>query len=434
MGILDGRRLACTALVCTAAAIISTVLLSGCGSTVSGTANAGEMDVRKLEVGQYSTVPLDARDDYQHDVFKGRELAAGRLMDAVVTGVEVDPTFNHSVKAKALIDSSDYGALAYTTRPVLEQNKMQFGFTASASSQPLPDHFVSGGSGYSPLGGAETNPDTTGFNVTVLQFPDQQLAQSAADQTEAVDFAMAADQNARVTLDKQPNARAHWRPGVPSMAATLATGQYVVTIFVQQTKPDLDGLKALAEKVLAAQLPLLDKVPALSQRDILRLDYDPDGMIRRTLHPKDYSTPNAQDEITRTPRGYLHFAEDQAAWKKLLDAGGVDKISDTKNGALLFRARDVAAATTLWSGINAITPVSDDKSAAVPDMSCAESPKAANPNDQTAWSTDAWNHNSRFVCTVHYDRYVARVASSQLADAHLRAAAQYALLANSQFM
>lgn len=433
MAILDTRRSTARGVLHVAALIMTAAVLSACGSTVSGTSNAGEPDVRKLDVGQYPTQPLDTRGTYSHELYKGKELATGRLADAVVTGADVDPMFNHSVNADTLTDPFTSGVLAASTAPILQQNKMEFAFSASASTQSLPATFIPRGSGYRPLGGAETNADATSFNVTVMQFPDQQLAQAAAEQTEATDFAVAADHNVRVTLDKQPNAKAHWRPGIPSMSATLASGLYVVTIFVQQPKPELDGLKSLAEKVFAAQLPLLDKLPPLSEREILRLDYDPDGMIRRTLHPTGYASPDASDEITRTPRGYLHYAEDQAAWKNMLDGSGVDRIANTKKGALLFRARDAAAATTLWSGINGITPGSDDKPMGVPGVSCAEKP-AQNPNDRSTWSLDAWNHDHSFVCTLHYDRYVARVAGSQLADVHLRAAAQYALLANSQFM
>ncbi|MGW4529492.1 DUF7373 family lipoprotein [Nocardia sp. NPDC004340] len=430
MGILNtrqptGRR---------AFGVIAIVLLSagaaGCGSTVPGTSAAGEIDVRKLDVGKYPTEPFDTRANYQHAVISGKELAAGRLQGAVVSGLDVDPMFSHSVLARTLTNPYTAGVFANSVAPILQTNRMQFAFSAGASTHPLPDKFISQNILiYHPLGGAETIAEATSFNVAVVQFPDQALASSSAEQMEATDFSVAADQNVSVTLDKHPNAKAHWRPGVPSMSATLATGQYVVSVFVQQPKPELDGLKALVEKVLAAQLPLLDQLSPLSERDTLRLDYDPDAMLRRTLHPAGYASPDAENEITRTSRGYLHFADDQAAWKRLLDGSGVDRVSNTKNGALLFRARDTAAATTLWSGIKDITPNSDDKPAGVPGVSCAE-----NPNAKPSMSLDAWNQSSRFVCTLHYDRYVARVAGSQLSDVHLRAAAQYALLANSQFM
>lgn len=430
MGILSSRQRGGGGVSSAAVLILSAAVLTGCGSTVSGTAVSGEVDVRKLEVGKYPTEPFDTRATYRHESLSGKQLAIGRLADAVVTGPEVDPTFGHGVLTDTLADPFTSGVLAHSVAPVLANNKMMFAFSASASTHPLPEKFISQDILiFHPLGGAEANPDATSFNITVAQFPDQQLAQTAAEQMEATDFDLAADQNVRVTLDKQPTAKAHWRPGIPSMSATLATGQYVVTIFVQQPKPELDGLKSLSEKIFAAQLPLLDKLPPLSERDVLRMDYDPDGMLRRTLHPAGYANPDADDEVTRSPRGYLHYAEDQAAWKRMFDDSGVDRVSSARDGALLIRARDTAAATKLWSGINTITPGSDDRSIGFPDVSCAENPKA-----KPTKSLNAWNRSSRFVCTLHYDRYVAQVAGSQLADVHLRAAAQYALLANSQFM
>ncbi|MFD7841539.1 hypothetical protein ACFV4K_01185 [Nocardia sp. NPDC059764] len=430
MGIFRMRRASRRGVFGSAAILLTASIVAGCGSTVSGNSTAGEIDVRKLEVGKYVTEPFDTRATYLHEVLAGKQLATGRLADAVVTGPDVDAMFGHSVLTDTLVDPFSSGVLARSVAPVLQNNKMMFAFSASASTHPLPDKFISQDFLiYHPLGGAEANPEATSFNVTVLQFPDQQLARTAAEQMEAADFGIAADQNVGVTLDKQPSVKAHWRPGIPSMSATMASGQYVVSVFVQQPKPELEGLKALVEKVFAAQNPFLERLPPLSDRDVLRLDYDPDGMLRRTLHTVDYADADADDEITRTPRGYLHYAGDETVWKRLLEDNGVDRISTARNGALLFRARDAAGATALWSGINGITPDSDDKPMGVPGVSCAENPKA-----KTTRSLKAWNQYSRFVCTLHYDRYVARVAGSQLADVHLRAAAQYALLANSQFM
>lgn len=93
----------------------------------------------------------------------------------------------------------------------------------------------------------------------------------------------------------------------------------------------------------------------------------------------------------------------------------------------MLRARDSKAAASLWSEINAMTPGSVDKPADVPDVACTEKQHPKPPGYSSAWDA-----SDRFMCTLRYDRYVARVASSQLTDAHQRAAAQYALLANSQ--
>lgn len=432
---LVAHRFAGRAVVGTIAVLLGVSSLSGCGSQTSGSPTAGEVDVRQLAVGNYPTDPLDVRMSYQHSGASGKKIALARLADNVVIGADVDAKFSHNVLALSL-DSTNAtlnSVLAGAVQPVLESNGFIFGFSAAASTRELSASRLRDHSGnFNPFNGAAGDPEATAFNVTVLQFPDQQRAQAAADQMEAADFAVAADQNVRVTLAKQPNAKAHWRPGVSSMAATMAYGQYVVNVYVAQPKPDLDALRGLAEQIFAAQLSLLEKAPALSPHEIFRLDYDPDAMQRRTLHPKGWLNPHPIDEATHTPRGYLHYADDQVAWKQLLDDNGVDRISTASSGGLLFRARDAESAAKLWSGINGAAGANAEAPAKVPDVSCT-----AKPGDESGaswWASSVAGTSTAYVCTLHYDRYVARVAGPQLVDVQQRAAAQYALLANAQYM
>ncbi|MFE3188690.1 hypothetical protein ACFXHA_06745 [Nocardia sp. NPDC059240] len=421
------------------AGVLAAAALTGCGQ-VSGNPAASELDVRKLAVGNYPTDPLDLRVQDFYGSTDGSALARGRLADNIVIGSDVDPMFGHNALVRYLSSTRNTqyaNVLPNAILPALAANGMMFGFSAAASTQSLavsavqqaPDTF-------NPFGGAKDGPQATSFNVTVLQFPDPQKAKTAAEQIEAADFAVAADQNAHVTLDHQPDAKAHWRPGIPSMAATLAHGGYVVNVYVAQPTADLDSMRKLTDQVFAAQLPLLDQAPALSPREIFRLKYDPDLMMRRTLHPKDYLSPQHLFEITHTPRGYLHAVEDQATTKRLLDDNGVDRISTARAGGLLFRTRDAKAATAFWTAINAKSGTSVDAPQGIPDATCVE-----NPNPKTGWSLtgdaesdDAWDAMNKYTCTVHYDRYVARVASNQIIDAQQKAAAQYALLANSQYL
>ncbi|MGW2660293.1 DUF7373 family lipoprotein [Nocardia tengchongensis] len=432
MKILDARRPCGRTALGALTLLVTTAVLAGCG-TVTGMPEAGEFDVRKLSVGKYPTDPLDTRMSYVHSKSFGEELAIGRLGDSVVIGPEVDPSFTHGVMSLSLDVPLALGlVLSMVAEPVVERNNMMFGYSASASTKPLSAARDSESLlAFSPFGGAKPDPDATSFNVTVLQFPDQQRASTAAEQMEAADFDVASDQNQRITLDQQPEAKAHWRPGIATMGTTLAHGQYVISVFVQQPKPEVAELKKLTEKVLAAQLPLLEQTPPLSARDTLRLDYDPQNMIRRTLHPGTYASPNAVNEVTRTPRGFLHNVDDQPKWKLLLDNNGVDSTATTRNGALLIRARDAKAATSLWSSIAGAAASPADQSVDVPDTACAET-ASPNTKPQRYDDEDAWDKSDRYVCTLHYNRYVARVAGNQLADVKQRAAAQYALLANSQ--
>ncbi|MGW2660280.1 DUF7373 family lipoprotein [Nocardia tengchongensis] len=403
-----------------------TIALVGCGSTVSGSPAAGEADLRKLAVGNYPTTPLDLRATYTHTSYDGRSIAVARLADAVVSGADIDPSFSYT----ALTRTDPNYVIAKVAQQVLTDNHLMLTYSTSVSDHPrLETLYIDQSSGISsPLGGWENDTTATTFNVTVMQFPDEQSARTAADGIEAADFEVAPTENSRVSLDKYPTAKAHWRTGIPSMAAAISHGQYVINVFVRKPAPELDGLKALATKILDTQLPLLDRTPPLSQRDILYLDYDPADMLRRTLHPGDYPKPS-QDEVTRTPRGFLHTLDEQAPWKRLLDDNGVDLTSSTTKGALLLRARDPKSAADLWSGIKGLIK---DSAEAPPGLSAATC--ALNPSPNRSSYSQGWNFNDRYVCTVYYDRYVARVGGPQLLDAQQRAAAQYALLAKSQYL
>ncbi|WP_405489195.1 hypothetical protein [Nocardia sp. NBC_00511] len=431
--IFDSRSISCRTALGVLTLSITTAVLTGCGA-VSGNPVPGEIDIRKLSVGTYPIEPLDSRFSYSHTISGGLELATGRIDDAVVSGPDVDPSITHGVLSVNLQIPEGLGlVLSSVAKPVAESNNMLFGSSASASTKPLSNVRAANiGEVYAPFGPYTPDPSATSFNVTVLQFPDEQRAGAAAEQMEAADFNVAADQNQRVTIDSHPDAKAHWRPGIPSMGTTIAHGHYVVSIFVQQPNPELAGLKSLTEKILAVQLPLLEKLKPLSRRDMLRLDYDPQGMMRRTLHPEKGALPHSESEITRTPRGFLHNVDDQSTWKKLLEDNGVDSTATALDGGLLLRARDSNAATALWTGITSATTAPADKQADVPDTVCTETSNTVKPYrfDQE----DAWDHSDRFICTLHYDRYVARVAGTQLADVTQRAAAQYALLVNSQYM
>ncbi|MFE3756952.1 hypothetical protein ACFXO9_21835 [Nocardia tengchongensis] len=426
-----GRRLFGTAAL-GLAAVAAMPALTGCGHDVSGTAAAAEIDVRQLQVGNYPTDPLEIRTTYLRGWENAKTLAVARLADSMVIGADVDPMFAHTLLSRELASPSGASmVLADPVQPVLEQNQMVYGYSAAASTEArdtMQGFEVS--HNFQPFGGVILSPTATSFNVTVIQFPDPQQAQAAGEAMEAADFDVAPDQNARVTLDRTTAAKAHWRPGVPSLAATLSDGRYVVSVFVQTPTADLNGLRSLADKVFAAQLPLLDNAPGLSNTEMFRLDYDPDAMLRRTLHPAQYMSIAADTEITHTPRGYLHYIEAPEAWKPLLDANGVDRISTAAGGGLLFRARDDKAAFALWSGIPTVTTNSAELAGTVPDTACT---RTANPGVDYPWvAYSAWNHKDNYVCTLHYHRYVAQVASDQLFDAQQKAAAQYALLANSQ--
>lgn len=405
------RRFRMTALLA-----ITAATLAGCGSGVTGTATPGEIDIRTLDVGKYSTLPLDLRYDYIPRMRTAIELATQRLADHVVNGADIDPAFTFGTGAVSMISTETATrVLADATAPVLDANKMMFGFS---------------------VGHSDKQPDKTGktvegssfTTVTVLQFRDPAAAAKAATELDDTDFTVAPDRNERVALPKYPDAHAHWRPGVASIGSTIAHGNYVVNAYVGVKDPELPKLTALASKVLDAQLPLLDSLPPLTPEGVLRLPFDADHMLRRTLNPGESFRPDFRAMAVAEPRGFLHRVADQAYWRRVATETGMDRYAtageDYDGPSMLFRARDAQAAKQLAGAVleHGYSGVADAP-AGFPDGKCGQT--VADP------AAGLTTRNKRFRCTVSYRQYTAVVDSDQIADAHQRAAAQYALFANS---
>ncbi|MTE11618.1 DUF7373 family lipoprotein [Nocardia aurantiaca] len=397
---------------------LAATALTGCGSHVGGTALPGEIDVRTLDVGNYVTEPLETRFHYYPSLHEGVVLAAMRLDGQVVTGPEVDPRFRYATGSKHFDTAAEAaGILATGSESVLRDNQMLFGFAASSADQPKPQyHDLPAGAG--------------SILTFVMQFPDAAAASKAAADLERVDFQVAADANQTVSLAKYTDAHTHWRPGIPTMGSFLAHGSYVVNTFTTWKEPDLAELTDLTQKIYDAQVPLLDALKPVDREGILRLKWDPDGMLRQQLNPDGFGLPYFESEFSGGERGFLHRVNDQEHWRRVLADSGVDRFAlsgfDFEGPSLLFRARDADAARTLWSAIlGTAYPGAVDAPPKVPGARCGEGP--------VAYDVDGYVETKvkRYRCAIVYRRYVATVDSDQLADVYQRAAAQYALMANS---
>lgn len=414
------------------AAIALTVLaVSACGQTVTGSPGAGEIDVRKLEAGKYPTQPMDSYYSYTHSLRSGTSLAITRLADHVVLGNDIDSKLRYGTGIQAVDQPDDVASsMAEQSKEVAKRNKMQFGFiSGSSDTEPVPHNKVPATS--------------TLVTVTVLQFPSADAASTASREFEEADFNVNPEENKAVPISKFPTANAHWRPGTPTIGSTIAHGNYTVSVFVSTATTDLSLLTSLVEKTYTVQLPMLDELRPLSPEEVLRAEHDPEDMKRRVLDPSKTAVPGVGDMATNRPHGFLHFETDREASKKLYSDGNVEYVtmgqayssqtysyskgiaqsfgtgsSKLLDGAILFRSRDEDSAKTLWSSFvgkpdASMTPVD------IPESKCAEEPMP-------------WSSAKHFTCVVRYRNYVGTVWSTQPQDAQQRAAAQYAVLANSQ--
>ncbi|MBF6161204.1 DUF7373 family lipoprotein [Nocardia cyriacigeorgica] len=389
-----------------ALAMAATAALAGC-SSVPGTAIPGEPDIRGFATGSYPTTPLDLRWEYNPTLLDGLQLAIMRLSDNVVNGIDIDPKLKYNRGAAGFDDSeSATDLLADVNGPVLDRHGFMFGLgITSADRAKKPDKSVG----------------ETAVTIGVLQFRDDKAAEAAARELDQTDFAVAPDLNKPVELKNYPDAHSHWRPGIPTLGSTMAVGSYVINLLLSWPSADLDALTALAEKTYAAQIPLLEQLPALSKREVAALPFDQESMFQRILTSEDFFfSPRVGSVATHTPRGLLHWVGEPTDVQKAMADSGIDRVA-IADDTYLWRARDADGAvkfadtrlkSSRWNSI--------DAPPGVPEARCAED---ASPSDS----------DHKYVCVVRYGHYTAQVQSGQPVDVKQRAAAQYALLATSQY-
>lgn len=398
-------------------ALLAVCLLTAACST-PGHPVETHVDLSTLDVGDYDTEPL--AEPSPGDGKYGRIIESERMGEAIIDPTEADPAakFNLSVGIAAL-PTSDYAVrrLGDATKSVLDQQRLLAGFW---------------------VGGSDTKSDSAQIgrmhrlSVVLLRFPDETTAQAAATGIDAADLAVSPD-NVAVTIPGYAAAHSHRRPDVPTLAATLAHGAFVISVLVQLPDTDLTALTDIAAKSFAAQLPALDRFQATPADKFATLALDRDGMLRRALPTKRGQWPvpaissitgggaaNWDDPIVDTgvvfgPR-VVYFKYGRFGGPGL---PGADAFAKVGFGGVL-RFTDVAAAHRY----SFRTPDASQYEivaapAGVPDARCIKdiSPAAV--------------AEVRYACRVMVHRYVGMILSADLQDAQRRAAAQYMLLVKS---
>lgn len=387
-------------------------LLAGC-ATVSGTATPGELDVRGLDVGSYTTAPADV--EIGRTAADGPILEGLRMGGAVVFPQDLDPalTYNWGTDVldtpRRVVDTS---AASNVNLPTLERHRMIVAFDIAQGSRAFDKNVPA----------IDTDAKVT--RVVLMRFPGQSTAADAARDLAATDFGVSPD-NRPVPIPGYPGAHAHWRPGIKTIGALFAHGEIVVSLFLQHPSPDVDALARRVAQVLDAQVPLLDQFTPTAPEQLADLPRDPDDLLRRTLIP---GPPNQRIAISSreyaawTGRASRHYrasepAELAAAW----DRGGVDSVAHSYT-TTLFRFRDQAGANafgTTWRDTLSDAAREIPGPDAVPGAYCAERRASGN--------TPAVAR-----CYVSYRNYGGFVSGPEAGAVRKQAAAQYALLANAQ--
>ncbi|MGW4124019.1 DUF7373 family lipoprotein [Nocardia sp. NPDC004711] len=385
-----------TAITC----LTLTVLLSGCGR--SGTPVPGELDVRTLDTGSY---PVNRYTYDRNNAGKGNTLEGIRMTAAVAPAVKIDSHLNigrGGVVLSTVDDVVNVSHLSSAVKGVLTNRGFVAGFAASGSDRE----------------DVNDNPDPNGTTITtrVLRFPSADNAKLAARELEDTDFNVALNVNQKLTLPDYPDAYAHWRPGVPNIGLTMARKDFVISLFILRPSADQKDLLSWAKKTLDAQVPTLDAFQETPNDQISQLPVDPDRLLARTLvTDRDHKTVDP-DNFAVFPANWLILpSDDMAYWTKLVSDGGADEMSSA-DGNFVIRLRDGKAGadfvTGMISNLQESATSGPDK---VPDVKCVHRTSDKTPSR----------------CYVSYKQYVGVVNGTNDSDAQRKAAAQYALLANS---
>src|ERR1700757_4876581 len=369
------------------------------------------VDLSKLDVGHYGTQPRTLPGPTTEE--QGRYLEAFRLAEGIANLYQVDSKLDHLYGLATPDPKRASTAIAGTgtpiVQPVLEKYGMVSGYMVEAYSKRIQEF--------------ARDPSGDGQLVLLTSFPSDDAAAKAAAEMDATDFAVNPD-NQHVTIPGYPQAKAHYRAGFTSMAATLARRSFVVSIVTSSsTAPDLDSLTLRVQRTFDVQGPLMDQLLPADDAGLTSIPLDPDHMLSRVF------IAGEQPNISATygsmgPRAVILCATSVAVKDGLFGSAGVDRCAITPESQLLRAQDDAAASALLPKLVQAEGEYVDHEVAGpdgLPNARCWE-------RKQVIWSDNA---NFRFVCGVSFGRYVAFVSRNEEKAARQRAAAQYAILVNS---
>ncbi|MGW4247888.1 DUF7373 family lipoprotein [Nocardia sp. NPDC004722] len=382
------------------------VLASACA--IAGTPHATPPDLLGLDLTGYGDRPLSAPADTAY----GGLLESARMSEAVVSPSAIDPALRTVAAAPVPAPASAVGILADATVGDLARYGMLAGFS---------------------IGGTDTDsgPPQPGASravrLTVLRMRDETAAIDAARRIDADDAAVNRD-NVDVPFPEYFATYGHWRPYVASMAATLAHGPFVVTLYLTAATTDRAALRAMATTAFDTELPRLDAFAATPAESLPTLPLDPAGMLGRTLPADPGKWPYPQVFVhddsriagwggQRDATGVVYGPVEAAAWSGFTDAA--PEAMAVAGSTHLLRFSDAVAARKALRQRRAATlpQFAAAPPPGLPDALCLADRVAVSNGDAQA-----------VVCLVLHGRYLAVVYGPEETTAHRKASAQYALL------
>lgn len=390
-------------------------LLTAC--TIAGTPQAVTPQLGRLDLAGYSGQPM-AEPAAAGETY-GALMESVRMADAVVSPREVDPELSNIAATPVPTPADAVGILADVTVPTLIAHGMLAGFSIGGTDDP---------SGTPVIGNARS------VRITVLRMRDNVAAIDTAHDIDSVDYDYNRD-NVTVRFSEYFATHGHWRPNVPTFAATLAHGPYVVTLFITDSTTDRATLRGLATTAFDAELPRLDAFVPTAAEALPTLPLDPDGLLSRlvpiTAGKWPYPTLFRDDDGRIAGWGGQRSA-DGVVYGPLLaqlwldrpeqDVIPVEAMAVSGSARLLRFADPVDARKAL----RRLTETHADQPnvhspAGVPDAVC-----------QHESAADPATHTDGYSCLVLDGRYLALVPAATEPDVQRKAAAQFAVLATDQ--
>ncbi|WP_405490908.1 hypothetical protein [Nocardia sp. NBC_00511] len=390
-------------------------LLTAC--TVAGSPQAAPPRLGRLDLDGYSgralAEPAAAGETY------GALMESVRMADALVSPLAIDPGLTHIAAVPVPTPADAVGILADVTVPTLTAHGMLAGFSIGGTDDPT---------GTPHIGTARS------VRITVLRVRDNTAAIDAAHDIDSVDYDYNRD-NVAVRFSEYFATHGHWRPLVPTFAATLAHGPYVVTLFITDPTTDRATLRDLATTAFDAELPRLDAFAPTPAEGLPALPLDPDGLLSRLVpaeagkwpYPRVFRDDDAHIAGWGGQRGADGIVYGPLLAQVWLDRPEQDLIPveamAVSGSARLLRFADPVAAR---KALRRLTERDADGSAVespagVPDTVCRHESE-----------TDPQAGEDGYRCLVLEGRYLALVPAATAPDVRRKAAAQYEVLATDQ--
>ncbi|MFE6858181.1 hypothetical protein [Nocardia sp. NPDC057668] len=222
-----------------------------------------------LDIGYYAIEPLT--EPTEPDEARGRVVESVRMGEATIDPAAADPALAFGPTGGGAqpisAPSKTRGMLSTPVRDVLTKRGMLAGFSTVAMDSK---------------GGAPVVGTGRLLTVILLRFPDSDAARQAADEMDAADAGVSTE-NAAVPIPGHPEAHAHWRPTVPTLAATMAQDSFVISLLVGHTGTDVNAMAALAGRAFEAQRTRLADFRPTPAGDIAALRADRDRMLSRLV-------------------------------------------------------------------------------------------------------------------------------------------------------